>query len=95
MKFYRGYDLDGRIEDEDELYNKNTIEREAVSFNNKELQVITKIVDYTLQPQQTYEGLWHAEGMSRENIVMTGKYFLTAFHWVRMGFFCNKLKSKA
>ena len=84
MKFYRGYFLDDCLEGEDELYN--TIDKKSVSFNNKELQVITKIVDYTLQPQQTYEGLWHAEGMSHENIVMTGEYFLTAFLRVRLVF---------
>lgn len=49
------------------------IEKAPVSFNGQELQVITKIVEYTLQPGQAYEGVWHAEGMSHENIVMTGK----------------------
>ena len=44
-----------------------------IKFRDQELQVITKIVDYTLQPGQSYEGVWHAEGMSHENIVMTGK----------------------
>ena len=43
-----------------------------IKFRDHELQVITKIVDYTLQPGQSYEGVWHAEGMSHENIVMTG-----------------------
>ena len=46
--------------------------KEDVKFQDQELQVITKIVDYTLQPGQSYEGVWHAEGMSHENIVMTG-----------------------
>ena len=80
MEFFRGEELDDHEEDE----VNNTINKEAVSFNNKELQVITKIVDYTLQPQQAYEGVWHAEGMSHENIVMTGEYFLAAFHRVRL-----------
>ena len=97
MKFYKGFDAAElyNMKDQDELYNTSTIDREVVSFNNKELQVITKIVDYTLQPQQTYEGLWHAEGMSHENIVMTGEYFLAAFHRVWLDFFYSKLKSKA
>ena len=43
-----------------------------IKFGDQELQVITKIVDYTLLPGQSYEGVWHAEGMSHENIVMTG-----------------------
>ena len=80
----QGVLLDGCLEDEDKLCN--TIDKESVSFSNKELQVMTKIVDHTLQPQQTYEGLWHAEGTSDENIVMTGEYFLTTFHRVRLDF---------
>ena len=35
------------------------------------VQVITKIVDYELEPGQTYEGVWHVEGMSHENIIST------------------------
>jgi len=53
-----------------------SIKRLPKCFHGKELQVIVKIVDYALQPQQEYEGVWHAEGMSHENIVMTGIYFL-------------------
>ena len=49
------------------------LQPQKVSFKGRELQVIVKIVDYTLQPQQHYEGVWHAEGMSHENIVMTGE----------------------
>ena len=59
-----------------EIDNLNTppiFQKEKVSFLSSELQVIVKIVDYTLQPTQVYEGVWHAEGMSHENIVMTGK----------------------
>ena len=40
------------------------------------LQAITKIVDYELAPGQQYEGVWHVEGMSHENIVSTGLYVL-------------------
>jgi len=50
--------------------------KEPVSFKGQELQIIPKIVEYQLQPDQSYEGVWHAEGMSHENIVMTGIYFL-------------------
>ena len=50
-------------------------EKLKVSLKGCELQVIVKIVDYRLQPGQTYEGVWHAEGMSHEHIVMTGKCF--------------------
>ncbi|XP_066913666.1 uncharacterized protein [Clytia hemisphaerica] len=56
-------------------YSNFDFEKPEVKFRDQELQVITKIVDYTLQPDQSYEGVWHAEGMSHENIVMTGLYF--------------------
>ena len=65
MKFF--------TEDEGKEYVENEIlDKEKISFAGRELQVIVKIVDYTLQPGQDYEGVWHAEGMSHENIVMTG-----------------------
>ena len=36
------------------------------------LQVITKIVEYELQPGQVHpDGAWHVEGMSHENIIAT------------------------
>ena len=42
------------------------------SLHNKTLQVMTKIVDYELQPNQIHpEGAWHVEGMSHENIIAT------------------------
>ena len=41
----------------------------------KKLQVLTKIVDYEMKPGQTYNGVWHVEGMSHENIIATGVYF--------------------
>ena len=65
VEFFDGDDDD----DEGEPFNK-----EKVSFTGQELQVIVKVVEYSLQPDQSYEGVWHAEGMSHENIVMTGIY---------------------
>ena len=65
VKFFTGDD--GEVFDENE-----TLQKEKLSFAGRELQVIVKIVDYILQPGQEYEGVWHAEGMSHENIVMTG-----------------------
>lgn len=52
-----------------------------VSFCNQKLQVITKIVDYEFMPRnfvdgELYEGVWHVEGMSHEEIVATAIYFL-------------------
>mmetsp|Transcript_5051 Transcript_5051/g.9020 ORF Transcript_5051/g.9020 Transcript_5051/m.9020 type:complete len:599 (-) Transcript_5051:191-1987(-) len=40
------------------------------------LQVIPKIVDYELAPGETYEGVWHIEGMAHEHIVATCLYIL-------------------
>lgn len=37
--------------------------------------MIPKIVEYTFKPGQKYEGVWHIEGMSNENIIATGVYF--------------------
>mmetsp|Transcript_31089 Transcript_31089/g.75821 ORF Transcript_31089/g.75821 Transcript_31089/m.75821 type:complete len:475 (-) Transcript_31089:198-1622(-) len=41
------------------------------SLKGKTVQVIPKIVDYVLKPEEHYEGVWHVEGMSHENIVAT------------------------
>jgi hypothetical protein len=45
-------------------------------LRGQKLQVITKIVDYELNPGQSYEGVWHVEGMSHEEIVATAIYFI-------------------
>jgi len=47
-----------------------------VPLRGKRIQVIPKIVTYHLKPGQMYEGVWHVEGMSHENIVATGLYIL-------------------
>ena len=41
------------------------------SLKNKKLQVITKVVQVTLNGKETLPGSWHVEGMSHENIVAT------------------------
>ena len=46
------------------------------SLRGKRLQVIPKIVDYELGPGEKYEGVWHVEGMSHENIVCTAELIL-------------------
>ncbi|GMH38584.1 hypothetical protein BSKO_06468 [Bryopsis sp. KO-2023] len=43
---------------------------------NRELQVVVKIVDYEMTPGKAFEGVWHVEGMSHENIVSTGLYVI-------------------
>ena len=54
----------------------NPISEVPVSLRGQRLQVITKIVDYELAPGQSYEGVWHVEGMSHEEIVATAIYFI-------------------
>lgn len=44
------------------------------SLRGQKVQVITKIVDYELNPGQKFEGVWHVEGMSHEEIVLTALY---------------------
>merc|ERR1719320_1877975 len=51
-------------------------ESRPVPLQGKTIQVIPKIVTYHLSPGQSYEGVWHVEGMSHENIVATGLYVL-------------------
>mmetsp|Transcript_9918 Transcript_9918/g.14793 ORF Transcript_9918/g.14793 Transcript_9918/m.14793 type:complete len:393 (+) Transcript_9918:453-1631(+) len=58
----------------DQLYRNNIIPR--WSLKGQRLQVITKIVDYELDAEQKYEGVWHVEGMSHEEIVATAIYIL-------------------
>ncbi|KAL3936253.1 MAG: hypothetical protein SGBAC_008396 [Bacillariaceae sp.] len=52
------------------------IEERPVSLRGKQVQVVTKIVDYELGPGESYEGVWHVEGMSHEEIVATAIYFV-------------------
>eukprot|EP00546_Thalassionema_frauenfeldii_P009875 CAMPEP_0178919038 /NCGR_PEP_ID=MMETSP0786-20121207/14189_1 /TAXON_ID=186022 /ORGANISM="Thalassionema frauenfeldii, Strain CCMP 1798" /LENGTH=671 /DNA_ID=CAMNT_0020592873 /DNA_START=19 /DNA_END=2031 /DNA_ORIENTATION=+ len=52
------------------------IDEDYYSLRGRKLQVITKIVDYELSPGATYEGVWHVEGMSHEEIVATAIYFI-------------------
>merc|ERR1712096_71760 len=70
VKFFDGED------DDSETGEIPPLAKEAVSFTGQELQIIVKIVEYRLKTDQAYEGVWHAEGMSHENIVMTGLFFL-------------------
>lgn len=48
----------------------------SVSLRGRELQVITKIVEYRIDSENNFEGVWHVEGMSHENILATGVYVL-------------------
>lgn len=53
------------------------LEMKRTNLRGQKLQVIPKIVDYELTPQQdSYEGVWHVEGMSHEEIVLTCLFIL-------------------
>ena len=52
------------------------IQEVPLSLRGQRLQVVTKIVDYEVSPGQSYEGVWHVEGMSHEEIVATAIYFI-------------------
>lgn len=45
-------------------------------LRGQKLQVITKIVDYELQPDQIHSSVWHVEGMSHEEIILTALYIV-------------------
>jgi len=48
--------------------------------------VAAKIVDYELGPGETYEGVWHLEGMSlHEEIVATAIYFIDRDETIERG----------
>lgn len=48
----------------------------AASLRGRELKVITKIVEYQLREGDEFDGVWHVEGMSHENIIATGLFIL-------------------
>ena len=37
--------------------------------------MIVKLTEYNFKPNDIFEGVWHYEGMSHENIIMTGLYY--------------------
>ncbi len=45
-----------------------------IPLRNRKLQVVTKIVEYRVNKEENFDGVWHVEGMSHENILATGLY---------------------
>lgn len=77
MKFYVEDDVD--VADESELPEGGKPKPAKIlprKLRNRELQVVPKIVEYQLQPDETHEGVWHVEGMSHEHIIATCVYVL-------------------
>jgi hypothetical protein len=60
-------------DDDDE--SKGAEEAPLVTFHGSNLQAVVKIADYEFLPGATFDGVWHYEGMSHENIVMTGLFY--------------------
>ncbi|CAM6129025.1 unnamed protein product [Calypogeia fissa] len=53
------------------------------NLRNRELQVIVKAANYIIQPKGTvYEGTWHVEGMSHEQIIASGIYYYFTSPWL-------------
>ena len=65
----------------DEVFNNSPgcdgpVAMELRTLRGCSLQVITKVVDYELGEEAAYEGVWHVEGMSHENVVATCDFVL-------------------
>lgn len=43
-----------------------------IPLRNRKLQVVTKLVEYRVSKEEEFEGVWHVEGMSHENVLATG-----------------------
>lgn len=43
-----------------------------IPLRNRRLQVVTKLVEYRVNKEEEFEGVWHVEGMSHENVLATG-----------------------
>ncbi len=44
----------------------------SIPLRNRKLQVVTKIVEYRVNEEANFDGVWHVEGMSHENVLATG-----------------------
>ena len=47
-----------------------------VSLRGRRLQVVPKLVQYELDGETSFDGVWHVEGMSHEHIVATALFIL-------------------
>lgn len=44
----------------------------VIPLRGRTLQVVTKIVEYRVNEEQDFDGVWHVEGMSHEEVMATG-----------------------
>lgn len=47
-------------------------ELKCIHLRNRKLQVVTKLVEYRVNKEEGFDGVWHVEGMSHENVLATG-----------------------
>ena len=69
----------------DEADEYGPLDTTPCSLRGQRLQVITKIVDYELRPGQSHSGVWHVEGMSHEEIILTALYVVDRDDRIRGG----------
>jgi hypothetical protein len=50
---------------------KDLVRDHVIPLRNRSLQVITKVVEYRVNDEVDFDGVWHVEGMSHENILAT------------------------
>jgi len=55
-----------------DFYGSEPKEQINLPLRNRTLQVIPKIVEYRVNSEENFDGVWHVEGMSHENILATG-----------------------
>jgi len=56
-----------------DFYDENKLSEEiSIPLRNRKLQVVTKLVEYRVNKEENFDGVWHVEGMSHENIIATG-----------------------
>ena len=55
-----------------EVDDGNPVMSKSIPLRNRTLQVITKIVEYRVSDEANFDGVWHVEGMSHEEILATG-----------------------
>jgi hypothetical protein len=72
VKFH-GADKERDLLDDTRVYEPDLA---GASLRGQDLRVITKIVSYELREGSEFDGVWHVEGMSHENIIATGLYIL-------------------
>lgn len=58
----------------DDSVDDKKVVGKVIPLRNIKIQVVTKIVEYCVNEEENFDGVWHVEGMSHENILATGLY---------------------